>query len=73
MVNYILRILSVSTKIRMVISINTENLKYFPKEYVCKEILNTFISYPEMKNFYLFEVIDLWFYVDHVNPKVSTF
>ena len=45
------------------------DLKLFYKEYVGEEILNPFISYSDMKNKYPFQVIDLRFQVDHINPK----
>ena len=41
----------------------------FYKEYVVGPLLNPFISYPDMKNFYPIQVIDLRFQVDHINPK----
>ena len=44
-------------------------LKLFYKEYVGKELLNLFISYPDMKNKYPIQLIDLRFEVEHINPK----
>ena len=45
------------------------DLKYFYKKYVGEELLNPFISYPDMKNNYPIQVIDLRFQVDHITPK----
>ena len=39
------------------------------KENVGKELLDPFISYTDMKNKYLFQVVDLRFPVDHIIPK----
>ena len=44
-------------------------LKLFYKEYVGEELLNLFISYPDMKNKYPIQLIDLRFEVEHINPK----
>ena len=44
-------------------------VKLFYKEYVGEELLNPFISYPDMKNKYPIQVIDLRFQADHITPK----
>ena len=44
-------------------------LKFFYKEYVGEELLYPFIKYPDTKNLYSFQFIDLRFQVDHPNPK----
>ena len=41
----------------------------FYKEYVGEELLNPFISYPDMKDKYPIQVIDLRFQADHITPK----
>ena len=41
----------------------------FYKEYVGEPLLKPFISYPDMKNFYPIQVIDLRFQADHISPK----
>ena len=41
----------------------------FYKEYVGDELLPAFISCPEMKLFYPFQVPDLRFQLDHITPK----
>ena len=41
----------------------------FYKEYVGEELLNPFISYPDMKTIYPIQVIGLRFQVDHISPK----
>ena len=43
------------------------NLYY--KEHLGEELLNPFISYPDMKNFCPKQVIDLRIQIDHINPK----
>ena len=45
------------------------DLKLFYKEYVGEELLNPFISYPDMKTKYPIQVIDLRFQPDHITPK----
>ena len=45
------------------------DLKIFYKENVGEEILHLYISYPDMKNFYPFQVTDLRFQKDHITPK----
>ena len=47
------------------------DLKLLYKEYVGKELLNSFISYTDMKNKHLIKVIELRFQVDHFDPKKS--
>ena len=44
-------------------------MKLFFKEYVGEELLNPFVSYPEIKNKYPIQVIDLRFQADHITPK----
>ena len=46
-----------------------KDVKLFYKEYVSEELLNPFISYPDMKNKYTIQVIDLRFQVDHETLK----
>ena len=45
------------------------DLKLFYGDYAGEEILSPFISYPDMKNKYPIQLIDLRFQVDHINPK----
>ena len=45
------------------------DLKLFYKEYVGEELLNPFVSYPDMENKYPIQVIDLRFQPDHISPK----
>ena len=45
------------------------DLKLFYKEYVGEELLNPFVSYPDMKTKYPIQVIDLRFQPDHITPK----
>ena len=45
------------------------DLKLFYGDYVGEEILSPFISYPDMKNKYPIQLIDLRFQVNHNNPK----
>ena len=45
------------------------DLKLFYKEYVGEELLKFFMSYPNMKNEYPIQLIDLRFQVDHITPK----
>ena len=49
------------------------DLKLFYREYVGEELLTPFISYPDMKNNYPFQIIDLSFQVDHINLKEMGF
>ena len=45
------------------------DLQFFYKEYVGETLMNPFISYPDMKNKYPIQVIDLRHQVDHITPK----
>ena len=45
------------------------DLKLFYKEYVGEELLNPFVSYPDMKSKYPIQVIDLRFQPDHITRK----
>ena len=45
------------------------DLELFYKEHVGEELINPFISYPDMKNNYPIQVIDLRFQVDDITPK----
>ena len=36
---------------------------------MCEELLNPFVSYPDMKDKYPIQVIDLRFQTDHITPK----
>ena len=45
------------------------DLKLLYHEYLGEQLLQPFISYNDMKTKYLFQVIDLRFQVDHINPK----
>ena len=44
-------------------------LKIFYKECVGEELLNLFVSYPDMKSKYPIQVIDLRFQLDHITSK----
>ena len=46
-----------------------KDLKLFYEEYVGEELLNPFVSYPDMKTKYAIQVIDLRFQPDHITPK----
>ena len=46
-----------------------KDVKLSYKEYVGEEILNPFLSYPDMENKYPIQMIDLRFQVDHITPK----
>ena len=46
-----------------------KDLKLFYKEYVGEELLNPFVSYPDMKTKFPIQVIDLRFQPDHITPK----
>ena len=46
-----------------------KDIKLFYKEYVGEELLNPFVSYPDMKDKYPIQVIDLRFQTDHITPK----
>ena len=52
----------------MFIFINID-LKIFHKEYVGEELLNPFVSYPDMKSKYPIQVVDFRFQSDHITPK----
>ena len=43
--------------------------KIFFEEYVGEELLNPFVSHPEIKTKYPIQVIDLRFQADHITPK----
>ena len=45
------------------------DLKLFYKEYVGEELLQPYISYPEMKYLYPIQITDLRHQVDHLTPK----
>ena len=45
------------------------DLKIFYKEYVGEELLQPYISYPDMKYLYPNQITDLRFQVDHITPK----
>ena len=45
------------------------DLKLFYKEYVGEELLQPYISYPEMKYLYPIQITDLRQQVDHLTPK----
>ena len=45
------------------------DLKLFYKEYVGEELLQPFISYPDMNYLYPIQITDLRFQVDHITPK----
>ena len=45
------------------------DIESFFKEYVGEPLLKPFISYPDVKTKYPFQVIDLRHQVDHINPK----
>ena len=46
-----------------------KDIKLFYKEYVGEELLNPFISYPDMKTKDPIQVIDLRYQIDHITPK----
>ena len=45
------------------------DLKLFYKEYVGEELLQPYITYPEMNYRYPIQITDLRFQVDHITPK----
>ena len=49
--------------------VQSRNLKLFYKEHVSEDLLNPFLSYPDIKNNYSIQVLDLRFQVDHKTPK----
>ena len=46
-----------------------KDLKLFYKEYLGEQLLNPFISYPDMRNKYPIQIIDLKYQSDHITPK----
>ena len=48
------------------------DLKLFYKDYVGEELLQPYISYPDMKYLYPIQITDLRFQVDHITPKENT-
>ena len=46
-----------------------KDVKLFYEEYVGEDLVNPFITYPDRKNKYPIQVIDLSFPVNHVTPK----
>ena len=46
-----------------------KDLKLYFKEYIGEQLMNQFISYPNMKTKYCTEIIDLRHQTDHVSPK----
>ena len=46
-----------------------KDLKLFFKEYIGEELMNSFISYPDMKTKYTIQIIDLRHQPDHITPK----
>ena len=45
------------------------DLKLFYKEYIGEELLNPYISCPDMKYLYPIQITDLRYQVDHISPK----
>ena len=45
------------------------DLKLFYKEYVGEDLMNPYISYPNMKYLYPIQITDLRYQVDHLTPK----
>ena len=45
------------------------DLKLFYKDYVGEELLQVYITYPDMKYLYPIQISDLRFQVDHITPK----
>ena len=45
------------------------DLKLFYKEYVGEELLNPYISNPDMKYLYPIQITDLRYQIDHLSPK----
>ena len=45
------------------------DINLFYKEFVGEQLLNPYISYTDLKNFYSIQVIDLRFQVDHITSK----
>ena len=46
-----------------------KDLKLFFKEYISEQLMNPFISYPDMKTKYPFEMIDSRHQSNHITPK----
>ena len=46
-----------------------KDVELFYKEYVGEQLMNPFLSYPDMKDKNPNQVIDLRFQVDHITPK----
>ena len=46
-----------------------KDLKTFYKEYLGEELLQPYITYPDMKYLYPIQITDLRFQVDHITPK----
>ena len=46
-----------------------KDVKLFYKDYLGEQLLNLFISNPDMKTKYPIQVIDLRFQIDHTTPK----
>ena len=44
-------------------------MKLFYKEYVGEDLMNPYISYPDMKYLYPIQITDLRYQVDHLTPK----
>ena len=63
----ILRILLKLNILQLIISINIEIWKNFMKRIVGEPFKKPFKSYPDKKNFYHLQVIDLGFQVDPIN------
>ena len=45
------------------------DIELFFKEYVCEPLLKPFVDYTDVKTKNPFQVIDLRFQIDHINPK----
>ena len=45
------------------------DLKLFYEEYFDEQLLNPYITYTDMKNFYPFQNTDLRFQVDQITPR----
>ena len=46
-----------------------KDIKLYFEEYIGEQLMNPFISYPDMKTKYPIEIIDLRHQTDHVSPK----
>ena len=49
-----------------------KDLKLFYKEYVGEQLLSPVLSYDKIKTYYLIQIFDLRFQVDHISPKKTT-